>query len=154
MDDLERIWARSKDNFGNTEQLLLYHFGKINKLGQLSKQKSFSSKQFYVQNLINAMQDVKTLAREHQLVGELSYGPQLDKIVLLLEDNQQNVWYKIITDENIRKPDRWDRMVRFLEVQLRVLQARASAAETVEVPSSADNGSRINLVIFHVTLNS
>ena len=87
LDDLERIWARLKDNFGNTEQLLLYHFGKINKLGQLSKQKSFSSKQFYVQNLINAMQDVKTLALAHKLVGELSYGPQLDKIVLLLEDN-------------------------------------------------------------------
>ena len=135
LDDMERIWARLKDNFGNTEQLLLYHFSKINKIGHLSKQKSLSSKKFYVQNLINAMQDVKNLAVEHNLLGELSYGPQLDKIVALLDNYLQSAWFKAITVQNVPKPNRWDRMVTFLESQLSILQARASAAESIELLS-------------------
>ena len=75
LEDMDNIWQRLKDNFGNTEQLLLYHFSRINQLGPMHKRKSYTSKKHYVQTLINTMQDVIDLATEHDLVGEIHYGP-------------------------------------------------------------------------------
>jgi hypothetical protein len=85
--------------------MLQYHFGKINKLGPMSRQKSFTAKKQYMQTLINAMQDVVDLATEHNLLGELHYGPQMGKIVTLLEGYLQTGWYKIITEESVQKPE-------------------------------------------------
>ena len=53
LDDIDEIWARLKKTFGNTEQMLLHYFGKLNKLGHMSKLKSFTAKKHYVQTLIN-----------------------------------------------------------------------------------------------------
>ena len=109
--------------------MLMYYFGKINKLGI---QKSFTAKKHYLQGLINAMQDVLDLAVEHDSVGELHYGPQLGKIVGLLENYLQSGWYKIITEENVTKPNRWQRMVIYLGSQLSIIQTRAFDMESVE----------------------
>ena len=55
--------------------MLKYHFGKINKMGQMHTFKSFDLKKTYVQTLINAMNDVKNLDQEHNLMNEVIYGP-------------------------------------------------------------------------------
>ena len=72
--DMDNIWKRLKDNFGNTEQMLLHHFGKINKMGPMNRRKSYTDKKHYVQTLVNSMQDAIDLATEHDLTGELHYG--------------------------------------------------------------------------------
>ena len=48
LDDINLIWERLKDNFGNTEEMLLFHFSKINKMGVMSKQKSLESKKLLI----------------------------------------------------------------------------------------------------------
>ena len=133
LEDLEMIWNRLKDNFGNTEQLLLYHFDKINNIGHMSQQKSLTAKKFYMQNLINAMQDVKQLATDHQLLNELCYSQQLDKIVALFDQFTKRTWFQIVTQEKINKPQRWDRMLGFLEAELSILQAQSSSADSLEL---------------------
>lgn len=52
------------------------------------------------------MNDVKDLAQEHNLMGDVIYGPQLVKVVGLLEKHCQNEWYKMIVEENVDKPQR------------------------------------------------
>ena len=133
LEDMDNIWKRLKDNFGNTEGLLLYHFGRINKLGPMRNRKSYTSKKHYVQVLINTMQDVIDLATEHELLGEIHYGPQLGKVVGLLENHMQNQWFKIITEESVIKPNRWMRMIIYLEAQLSIIQTRAFETESAEL---------------------
>lgn len=42
--NIDEIWERLKGNFGNTEVMLKYHFGRINKMGQMHTFKSFDLK--------------------------------------------------------------------------------------------------------------
>ena len=135
LEDMDNIWKRLQDNFGNTQQMLLYRFGTINKLGPMHKRKTYTNKKHYVQTLINTMQDVIDLATEHDLVGEIHYGPQLGKIVGLLDNHMQNQWYKIITEESVSKPNRWMRMIIYLEAQLSIIQTRAFESESADFQS-------------------
>ena len=138
LEDIDNIWKRLKDNFGNTEQMLLHHFGKMNKLGPMHKQKSYTNKKHYIQSLVNAMQDAIDVAVEHGLEGEVHYGPQLRKIVTLLDNNLQNGWYKLITEEATAMPQRWTRMIIYLEAQLSIIQTRAFETESAELRSTQD----------------
>ena len=133
LDDMDNIWKRLQDNFGNTEQMLLYHFGAINKMGPMNKRKSYTEKKHYLQALINSLQDSIDLATQHNLTGELHYGPQLGKAVALLDTYLQNGWYKIISEENVGKPQRWLRLIVYLEAQLSIIQTRAFETESEEL---------------------
>ncbi len=133
LDEIDGIWKRLKDNYGNTEQMLLYHFDRINRLGTMNKQKSYTLKKQYLQTLINSMQDAIDLATEHKLEGELHYGPQLGKIVTQLESYMQNAWFKLITEQSVAKPNRWMRLIIFMESQLSIIQTRAFEAESADL---------------------
>ena len=139
LDTMDEIWVRLQSNFGNTELMLMFHFAKINKMGPMFRHKSFNSKKIYVQSLINVMQDVLDLATEHDLLGELNYGLQLGKVVGLLENQYQNGWYKVITEENVTKPHRWQRMIRYLNSKLSIIQIRAFESESAESTLPRDN---------------
>ena len=144
LDDMDNIWQRLKDNFGNTERMLLYHFKKINSMGSMNQKKTCSDKKFYLQTLINSMQDAIDLAQQHILTNELHYGSQLQNIVQLLETHLQNGWYKIVAQENTARPQQWVRMVIYLEAQLTITQAKALATEPVELdpPAKLNSNSR------------
>ena len=133
LDVLDNIWVRLESNFGNTTEMLMHHFQQINKLGHMSRRRTFSQKKHYFQTLINTMQDAIDVATEHGLTGEVHYGPQLQKVVALLENYLQSAWFKIITEESLAKPNRWLRMIVFLEAQLQIVQTRANETESTEL---------------------
>lgn len=144
LDDLENIWVRLKNNFGNTDEMLKHHFQRLNKLGQMSKRKTYTAKKHYLQTVINCMQDAIDVATEHDLTGEVHYGSQLGSIVALLENYLQSAWWKIVAVESVRKPNRWLRMIVFLEAQLVIIQTRANETESADPNSTNDRepGSR------------
>ena len=140
LNDIDEIWSRLRSNFGNTELLLDYQFKKLYQLGTMQNLKTFESKRHFVQSLFNAVQVVGDIASEHGLKGELQYGSQLQKVVGMLEQNMQNDWYKLIAEEEIPKPARWDRLLTFLTAELKVIQIRAAeASEDTENKSNRDN---------------
>ena len=147
LEDLDAIWVRLHSNFGNSEEMLKFHFSRICKLGPIRNRKTFTAKKLWVQVLVNTMSDVADLAAEHQLEGELHYGDQLGKIVELLDSPLQSSWYKIVATESVQKPYRWMRMIVFLEAQLSILQIRAAEMEPnsqTQQPPPRDNKSRGN----------
>ena len=142
LDVMDNIWIRLKSNFGNVNEMLMYHFQRLNKLGYMSKQKTYTAKKHYLQTVINTMQDIIDVATEHDLLGEVHYGPQLGKVVTLLENYLQTAWYKIITEESHKKPTRWVRMIVFLEAQLSIIQTRANETESVDPDVLSDRDVR------------
>ena len=142
LDSIDLIWDRLKRNFGNTEQMLYFHFDKINKLGPIYKQKSYESKRYYLQNLINTMQDVFDVATKHDLLGDLHYGPQLSKITGLLEAHIQNKWFKILADEELKKDERWMRMIAFLNEHLLVIQVRIAELKPAASEGTSTSGEK------------
>ena len=137
LSDIDEIWSRLRNNFGNTELLLDYQFKKLYQLGTMRNLKSFESRRHFVQSLFNAVQDVGDIASEHGLKGELQYGSQLQKIVGMLDQHMQNSWYKLLADEDIAKPAWWDRLLTCLTAELKIIPIRA--AEANESMESKDN---------------
>ena len=162
LDDLEAIWKRLRDNFGNIDMLLDYQFTKINQLGPMRNQKSYEQKRHFLQSLINSIQDVTDVATEHSLLGVLKFGDQLQKIVELLEPHMQNNWYKMLAEDDVRKEERWDRLLEFLTSELKIVQIRAiecssskseknqnnrdSSAKEKDIPSRSYVGGAVNLI--------
>ena len=136
LDSLDEIWDRLLKNFGDTEQMLKYKFVSIDRMGSMARRKGYKAKNVFVQALVNIMQDVLDLAEEHSLTGELNYGEQFSKVINLLENHYQNLWYKIAADESVTKEGRWKRLIKFLNSQLSILQLRA--IEENETSSSRD----------------
>ena len=95
----------------------------------MKTQKSFDAKKLYIQSLINSMQDVLDLAEEHGLTGTVHYGTQLQKIINLLDSHLQDKWYEILAQNVVAKPNRWNRMILFLNEKLKIFQIRASEEE-------------------------
>ena len=126
LDDLDEIWTRLESNFGNTEQLLAHQYSKVLKMGAMNKQKGFEAKQFYLQKLVNVMQDAYDLAVDHDLTFELYYSNKLPKLVGLLDNNIQNKWYKTVVDERLNKPEKWTRLMKLLNAELKIIQVRVA----------------------------
>ena len=125
LDDLEEIWNRLRNNFGNTDMLLEHQFTKVYQLGPMRNQKSYEQKRHFLQSLINSVQDVTDIATEHNLKGVLQFGDQLQKIVEMLDMHMQNNWYKGIAEDDVPKEQRWNRLLKFLGAELKIVQIRA-----------------------------
>ena len=113
----------------------------------MRNQKSYELKRNFLQSLVNSQQDISDVADEHGLQGILQYGSHLQKIVELLDAHMQNSWFKTIAEEDVRKEQRWERMIRFLKAELKVVQIRAvessSSSASCEKKDNRDNsGSR------------
>ena len=140
LDCVNEIWKRLENNFGNTEEMLQHQFKKINQLGPMRLQKSYESKKHYLQCLVNVMQDVLDLATEHDLLGEIHFGCQLQKVASMLESDIETKWYTIVAEEELKKQDRWKPMLRFLNKQLKIVQVRAAetGVQTVDDEKNKD----------------
>ena len=140
LDDEEEIWMRLKKNFGNTEQILRFQLNKIKLMGGMNKIKSVESKRNFVQKMVNTIEDVCSLADDHDLTGELHYGNHLPKIVNMLERHIQDKWYRLVVDEKLSKPAKWPKLLEFLTDELEVLQERCSEMQKAEdLKSEIDN---------------
>ena len=137
---MDSIWVRLENNFGNTTEMLNHHFQQLNKLGHMSRRKTYTQKKHYLQTMINTMQDAIDVATDHGLTGEVHYGPQLQKVVAMLENYLQTLWYKIVTEESLAKPNRWLRMIVFLEAQLQIIQTRANETESADPDAAVNDG--------------
>ena len=138
--NLDEIWTRLQNSFGNVEQLLTHQFKKISQLGLMNKQKTFDQKMHFTQRLVNIMQDVYDLAVEHALVNHLHYGNHLLKVVSILEKELQTKWYEIVASENVGLESRWNRMREYLESELKVYQIRASECSENDTEKKVEKG--------------
>ena len=48
IDVMDSIWVRLENNFGNTTEMLNHHFQQINKMGHMSKRKTYTAKKHYL----------------------------------------------------------------------------------------------------------
>ena len=140
LEDIDEIWERLKTNFGDTQELLMHQFKKINQLGPIQRQKTFELKKHYLQKLVNIMQDIHDIAVEHDLTNQLYYGPHIQKVVNVLENRIQTKFCEIIASEDVGKRDQWMRLHTLLSTELQVTQIRVSQMfESEDIPNKKNN---------------
>ena len=74
--------------------------------------------------IINLMKDIMALAVKHNTENQLYYSDNIQKIYQLLDENRVTTWLMKISDEDLSDEEKWQKIIQFLEKELRIHQQR------------------------------
>ena len=74
--------------------------------------------------IINLMKDIMALAVKHNTENQLYYSDNIQKIYQLLDENRVTKWLMKISDEDLSDEEKWQKIIQFLEKELRIHQQR------------------------------
>ena len=77
-----------------------------------------------LKRIINLMKDITTLAVKRNIENQLYYSDSIQKIYQLLDENRVTKWLLKISDEDLSDEEKWQKIIQFLEKELRVYQQR------------------------------
>ena len=120
MDNLEEIWTRLKEAFGNTEMILKSKLKEIEKLGSIWKIKDNEKLVQILSKLIFAMTELKTLAEKYCLEGELYYNNAiLVKIYDIMGFYHRDRFIRMNDDSSLKKKEMWGKLSEYLKNELK-----------------------------------
>ena len=74
--------------------------------------------------IINLMKDLTTLAVKQNIENQLYYSNSIHKIYQLLGENRVTKWLMKISEGDLSDEEQWQKIIQFLEKELRVQQQR------------------------------
>ena len=124
LDDIDKIWARLKESFGDAKLMLTKKVNKLNDINLNPRQKDSAKLANGFSKLINAMKDILHLATTHSLQSHLFYGDTFDKIYRLMGEGRLR---KFLSQESLPEEGLplWNELTKFLEKELKVSQKTA-----------------------------
>ena len=73
------------------------------------------------------MKDLTTLAVKHNIENQLYYSGSIHKIYQLLGENRVTKWLMKISDEDFSDEEQWQKLIQFLEKELRVQEFKTNS---------------------------
>ena len=130
LDDIDKIWARLKESFGDPKLMLSKKVNKLNDINLSPRQKNSSNIADAFSKLINAMKDILQLATSHDLHSHLFYGDTFDRIYRLLGEGRLR---KFLSQDSLPEEglSLWQELTKFLEKEMKVYQKTALVMGTV-----------------------
>ena len=137
--DIDDIWVRLKEVYGDIKTLLANKLSELNNIEQLSRQREPAKIVDALSKLIHLMKDLLQLAKRHNIENKLYYGGGIDKVYQMMGEHRLNRWLTIaeVQDEG---ENQWLEVVEFLEKELRVNQQKVNIFSS----SSRDSSSSSN----------
>ena len=146
--DHELIWSRLKESFGNTRFLLQNKLSSIDKFGNLSQCKNNLSKlSSALTGLVNTMQDLTTLAKKHDLEGQLYEGGGLEKFLSLLGEARHRRFRAENLTVDFSKKQEWQKLNEFLKKELKLTEKLIldrKSAELLGISSTKKDSNKNN----------
>ena len=129
-DNYEKIWERLLSSYGNT-RLLLHN--KLSTLENFSLSNVKGDKACVtLASLINTMQDLSTLAAEHNIEGQLYEGGGPEKVLFLIGEGRHRKFRSQNLGPTYTKKQEWQKLVEFLEADLNLRQTLSLDQKTAE----------------------
>ena len=125
VDNMEEIWKRLKDAFGDTKTMLSKKLSELKNIEGTWKLKDPSKVAEALTRIINIMKDLMKLASKHKIEGRLYHSDALDKIYNLLGDNRVTRWLSSSYDSTKEDHELWDQLIGFLEKEIKIHQQKA-----------------------------
>ena len=83
--------------------------------------------------IINLKKDLTTLAVKHKIENQLYYSDRIQKMCQLLSENTVTKWLMKISDEDPIEEEQWQKLIQFLEKDLRGSAATLSDRRSHEI---------------------
>ena len=123
LDDIDVIWERLRDAYGNPKIMLTK---RLQQLSTLEMSKSTNPEKIInnISKVINMLHDLMRLAQEHHIEEYLYYGDGLHKVYQLIGDTNTTKFLSTICDDDLEQHEVWSKLISYLDKQKRVQQQK------------------------------
>ena len=140
LEDINEIWKRLHKAYGDSKVLLRKKLTDVKKVGQLWKFKDPERLKDGIMALINAITDLIQLSKKHHIEQKLYNGDALDMIYGIMGDARVTRWLSVISEEeDLEDEELWERLIKFLEKDLHVQQAKALLSNKLNPPQNSSS---------------
>ena len=138
VNDIAQIWIRLKQAYGDSKIMLSKKLAEINNIDVLWKVKTPAKIAEGLSKVINLMKDLMELSKFHNIENKLYNGDAIERIYKLLGDSRITRWLSSSCDENLEDAELWNKLIEFLEKDIRVQQQKALLQESTNSYKSKD----------------
>ena len=118
MDDINKIWEKLIDVYGDHQLLLQNKIDSLEKFGNLDKLKDDEKIAYTLSSILNVMTDLEILAQEYDLEGELYHGGGLQNLLHLIGQHRERKFIKSIAKDKLKNKNKWSKLQKFLSAEL------------------------------------
>ena len=123
--DIEEIWKRLKDSYGDPKMMLDLKFGEINSIDAPTKWRDPEKTAVGLTKIINLMKDLLKLSKDHSIENKLYHdGDGLQRIMKLLGNHRVDRFLSQGSELNLDDNASWMNLIEFLEKELKVQQRK------------------------------
>ena len=120
VDNIDEIWVRLKNAFGDRKLLLSQKLSNLSSIDMKTKDSSKITES--LSKIINAMRDLMHLASTHNIENELYYGDALTHLSNKLGQSRLMRWLTHSCDNPREGKYKWKQMIDFLEKEIKIQQ--------------------------------
>ena len=125
LEDIGEIWRRLQQAYGDPKTILSKVLTEVKNMKPICKMKGSVEIKDGLVNLINGTRDLIKIAEEHDIEAKLYNGDGLDIIYDSMGEQRVTRWITSICEEDLTDKDLWQRLLRYLERDLKVQQELA-----------------------------
>ena len=148
LDDIDTIWTRLKSAYGDTKLLLSKKLKSIIENESLGRRQDTEHLIDSLNNLINTLKELMSLAEQHHIEEHLFYGDGLNQIYRTIGSTRLTRWLTSISNDKLSPKTTWLRFIQFLEKELHLEQQKVliygSAEKKRQPPRQDQRGNRSN----------
>ena len=124
LDNIDEIWSRLKTAFGDPKIMLNRKFEEITKIGAISGGKDPEKTIDALQKLVNLMNDLTKLSKEHKIENDLYHGDGLERICKAIGDRRVTRWLSETCNAELSNKESWESVLKFLEKESKIQQQK------------------------------
>ena len=124
VDDIDEIWARLKQRYGDPKIMLAKKLEQINNLDNVWKYKNCEKISDCLNKIINLLKDLLKLAKKHRIEAKLFHGDALDRIYQKIGDVRVTKWLDDTCDDELENEALWNKLIEFLEKESKIQQKK------------------------------
>ena len=121
--DIEEIWKRLKDAYGDYKTMLSKKLAEFNNIEATWKHRNPAKTSEGLSKIINLMKDLMQLSKRHGTENRLFYGDGLERIYKLMGNGRMTRWLGHACDQEGGE-EQWNQLIIFLEKELKVCQQK------------------------------
>ena len=132
LQDYDEIWKRLQEAYGDPKTILSKLLADVKNMKPVWKLKTGDEMKDGLVNLINGTRDLVKVAKQHGIEAKLYNGEGLDILYDSMGEHRVTRWIGSICEENLADNELWERLLKFLERELKVQQQLALHSRRTE----------------------